>query len=126
MQWLLGESYTFSKDLVLFEPVINQVPKHEPWTIWQGITHLMSGLHMLFQSCDETLRDYWPWVLLLLQGIGILVLLRIIIYIIKTIQELIQIVAHILLALQLIIVTFAHTLVPRSKRKQSSGIYKNC
>lgn len=96
MQWFAWLSEP-SKALILYEPpvpstILANPPPLTPWTLWNFISDLTNSLWTVLVTCDGKLREYWPWLMVVLKILSIFVILRLIICILHTIRELGQLV----------------------------------
>ena len=74
----------------------NPVVQASTWSLFrewlQGVTVLAYGIgratFSVAESCDATAREAWPWALLLLQVLCAIAALKLLIYVLRTLEEL--------------------------------------
>ena len=100
-------SWFANKELALYEPptatkswtpptAVGSPPLPSTWTLvreWlYGVNALMYGVgragYVMAESCDNTVREVWPWVVLLLQIVCAIAALKLLLYVLHAVEEL--------------------------------------
>ena len=109
--------------LVPYEPSVAA-----PVTWWQVIYDLWGNFWFAAHTCNETLVEYMPYAVLALQIMLCLLLLRIIIYILHTLEELCFLLFHFLYGVYTIargIACLVGLLQPRSQHNDYAALHKH-
>lgn len=81
MSWVIP--YAANKDLVEYQ---HHVEPAYSW--WQVLSNAWATLLLLVNSCNQGLMSYWPYASVVIQVLTVLIVLRIAIYILHTVEEL--------------------------------------
>jgi hypothetical protein len=61
------------------------------WSLWTVMKDLAYGMLESLHMFDEIVKNYWPWFVILGQCVCVLIVLRIMVYILQTMEELFRI-----------------------------------